>query len=210
MENSGEIQVYNPDKQISEQVTLKNIVAHDVAMKLARTGIPELPSEKPMTITIRQRINLRFKGLNEVISVQQCMVTNIKPIVKNNSEVQWRKKNKSDEDKVKNKFGDDDNDYNELVAILYFLDVCEQKIIKARQTKMPEDDFILERQDHNGEFVLELTNNFFEMMKELESSYEETYGIMLRNKIVSSGFTIDEELDDKTKEEEAMRRIIES
>lgn len=208
MEGSGEIQVYNPDKQISEQVTLKNIVAHDVAMKLARTGVPELPSEKPLTPN--QRIKLRFKGLNEIISSQQCIVTNIKPIVKNNSEAQWRKKYKADEEKEKHEFGEEDNDYNELVAILTFLDICEQKIIEARKTKMPEDDFIIKRQANNGEITMDLTQNFFGMMKELEESYEEIYGIMLRNKIVSSGFTIDEELEDKQKEEEAMRRIIDS
>lgn len=207
-ENSGEIHVYNPDKQISEQVTLKNIVEHNAAMKLARTGVPELPSEKPLSHN--QRIQLRFRGINEVISTQQCTVTNIKAIVRNNSEVQWRKQNKSDEEKLKNKFDEDDNDYTELVAILYFLDVCEQKIITARKTKMLKDDFVTKRQDHDGEWILELTKNFFEMIKELESSYEETYGIMLRNKIVSSGFTVDEEMQDKEKEAEAMRRIVES
>lgn len=208
-ENAGEIHVYNPDKQISEQVTLKNIVTHDVAMKLARTGVPELPSEKPLSPN--DRMKLRFKGLNEIISAQQCMVTNIKAIVKNNSEVGWRRRNKTDEDKLKNKFEDDDNDYNELVAILRFLDICEQNIIMARKTKMPDDDFVIPRQDNNtGETILELTKNFFSMMKELEESYEETYSIMLRNKIVSSGFTVDEELEDKQKEEEAMRRIVES
>lgn len=207
-EGTGEIHVYNPDKQISEQVTLKNIVTHDIAMRLARTGVPELPSEKPLSQN--QRMELRFKGLNEMISGQQCIATNIKAIVKNNSDAQWRKKNKSNEDKEKNKFDDENNDYNELVAILEFLDNCEQKIIKARKTKMPEDDFIVRAQDNNGAFTLELTNNFFKMMKELEESYEETYSIMLRNKIVSSGFTVDEELEDKQKEEEAMRRIVES
>ncbi len=208
MENSGEIHVYNPDKQLSEQVTLKNIVAHDVAMRLARTGVPDLPSDKP--ITPNERMKLRFKGINEIISSQQCMITNIKAIVKNNNEVQWRKKNKEDENKVKNPFDDEDNDYNELVAILRFLDICEQKIITARQTKIQDDDFLIKRQEHTGEWVLDLTKNFFEMMKELEESYEEIYSIMLRNKIVSSGFTVDEELEDKQKEEEAMRRIVES
>jgi hypothetical protein len=33
---------------------------------------------------------------------------------------------------------------------------------------------------------------------------------MLINKIVSSGITIDEDLEDKEKEEEAMRRIVDS
>lgn len=208
VEGGGEIHVYNPDKQLSEQVTLKDIVTHNVAMKLARTGVPELPSEKP--ISPNQRIKLRFKGLNEMISSQQCITTNIKAIVKNNSEVQWRKKNKSDDEKTKNKFDDEDNDYNELRSILIFLDICEQKIIEARKTKILEDDFIIRIQDHSGEWVLELTKNFFNMIKELEESYEEIYSIMLRNKIVSSGFTVDEEMEDKQKEEEAMRRIVES
>ena len=49
MAEGGEIHVYNPDKQISEQVTLKNIITHNDAMRLARTGVPELPSEKPLS-----------------------------------------------------------------------------------------------------------------------------------------------------------------
>jgi len=207
-DGTGEFNVYNPDKQLSEQVTLKNIVAHDSAMKLAHTGVPELPSEKPLSLN--QRTQLRFKGLNEMISTQQCIITNIEAIVENNSKAQWGRKNKSDDDKKKNKFEDEDNDFNELVAILWFLDKCEQQIIEARRTKKPDDDFVIKSQDHNGDIVLELTDNFFSMMKELKSSYVELYGIMLRNKIVSSGFTIDEEMDDKKKEEEAMRRIIES
>jgi len=48
------------------------------------------------------------------------------------------------------------------------------------------------------------------MMKELEESYRVIYGIMLRNKIVSSGISIDEDMEDKEKEEEAMRRIVDS
>lgn len=208
VEDAGHIQVYNPDKQLSEQVTLKNILTHDIAMRLSRTGIPDLPSEKPLSPN--QRMKNRFKGLNEIISAQQCIITNIKAIVKNNSEVQWRKKNKEEKQKLENPFKDEDNDYNELVAILIFLDDCEQVIIKARKTKIHEDDFIVQRQDHVGNMVVELTKNFFDMMKELESSYEEVYSAMLRNKIVSSGFTVDEELDDRMKEEEAMRRIRES
>ena len=207
-DNSGELQVYNPDKQISEQITLKTIVQHDVAMKLTRTGLPEIPLEKPLTFN--ERITLRFKGLNLVISSQQCLVTNARPIVKVRSEQDWRKKNKTEEEEKENPFNDDDNDYNELKAILYFLDKCEQKIITARKTKKLSDDFVLEKEDHEGNIVLELSSNFFELMKELEESYEVIYEIMLKNKIVSSGITIDEEITEKQKEDEVLRRIVES
>lgn len=207
-DNTGEIQVYNPDKQISEQVTLKNILTHDAAMRLSRTGIPDLPSDKPLSFN--QRMDNRLKGLNEIISAQQSLITNNKAIVRNNCEVQWGKKHKQDDEKKKSPFDKDANDYNELIAILDFLDACEQKIIKAKRTKMPDDDFIVKSEDHEGNMVLELTKNFFSMIKELEESYEEIYSALLKNKIVSSGFTVDEELGDKEKEEEAMRRIRES
>jgi hypothetical protein len=207
-ETNGEINIYNPDKQISEQITLKNLILHDIAMRLTRTGVPELPSEKPLTAN--DRTHLRFKGLNEIISAQQCLITNANPIVKHNSLNDWTKHNKTDEDKLKCPFDNDDNDYNELVAILHFLDEFEQQIIKARQTKIFSDDFVWKKMDNEGNDVLELSPNFFKMVKELEGTYSVVYGIMLKNKIVSSGISVDEELDDKQKEEEAMRRIVDS
>jgi len=206
--NIGGVSVWNPDKQLSEQITLKNIVSHDIAMNLARTGVPELQSEKPLSFN--DRISLRFKGLNEIISSQQCIITNTKAIVKVNSLHDWKKKFKNDEDKLENKFEEEDNDYNELSAILFFLDKCEQEIIKARQTKKLSDDFVWEKEDKDGDMILELTPNFFKMIKELENSYETIYCILINNKIVSSGVTVDEEMEDKEKEEEAMRRIIDS
>jgi len=206
--NSGELQVYNPDKQISEQVTLKRIVEHDIAMYLARTGIPNMPSEKPLTFN--ERIELRFKGLNHIISSQQCLITNAKPIVRINCENKWKKINKTDEEKKEKPFDKEDNDYNELVAILNFLDICEQKIIIARRTKKLSDDFVLEKEDHEGNIIKELSPNFFNMLKELEESYDILYGILSENKIVSSGFSIDQEADDKAMEEELLRRITES
>lgn len=207
-EIGGEISVYNPDKQISEQITLKNLILHDAAMRLTRTGVPEEKSDKPLSFN--DRTSLRFKGLNEVISAQQCLITNANPIVEHNSKNEWRKRNKTDEEKEQNPFEDDDNDYNELCAILSFLDECEQKIIIARKTKSFDDDFVWEKQDHDGDEILELSPNFFKMLKELEESYKVAYGIMLRNKIVSSGISVDEDLEDKQKEEEAIRRIIDS
>ncbi len=206
--NSGELQIYNPDKQISEQITLKRIVEHDVSMNLARTGLPDLPSEKPLSFN--QRIILRYKGLNQVISAQQCLITNAKPIVRINNLNKWKKKNKEQQDKEKNPFKEEDNDYNELMAVLSFLDECEQKIITARKTKKFDDDFVWEKEDQKGDLLLELSPNFFSMIKELEEYYEVIYGIMSEHKIVSSGLTIDEEMNDKAIEEEMLRRITES
>jgi hypothetical protein len=204
----GDIAVYNPDKQISEQITLKNLIIHDKAMRLARTGVPEEPSEKPLNSN--ERTSSRFKGLNEIISAQQCLITNANPIVEHNSKNEWGKQHRKDEEKEKCPFDKDDNDYNELIAILDFLDDCEQEIITARRTKKFDDDFVWEKDNNDGGKTLELSPNFFKMMKGLEESYRVIYGIMLRNKIVSSGISVDEDMEDKEKEEEAMRRIVNS
>ena len=208
MENKDGVSVWNPDKQLSEQVTLKNIVAHDMAMDLARRGIPSIPSEKPLSYN--DRISLRFKGLNDMIPAQQSIITNNRAIIKANSLDKWSKSNKSSEEKLKNKFEENDNDYNEIVAISLFLDDCEQKIIKARISKTFADDYVWEKDDGVGEITFELTPHFFKMMKELESSYESIYSILINNKIVSSGVTHDEEVTDKEIEEEQHRRIVES
>ena len=206
--NAGELRVYNPDKQISEQITLKTIVLHDAAMRLSRTGIPELPSEKPLNFN--QRIQLRFKGLNQIISSQQGLVTIARPIVKFSSEQSWNKKYKDDDEKKENPFEKEDNEYNELMAILHFLNKCEENIITARRTKKFTDDFVWEKQDNMGEILLELSPNFFKMLKELEDSYEAIYDLMLKNKIVSSGISIDEELSYEDLIAEASKRVIES
>lgn len=200
------VSVWNPDKQLSEQVTLKNIVTHDKAMDLARKGIPELQSDKPLSFN--ERISLRFKGLNEMIPAQQSIITNNRAIVKANSLEKWGKKNKTEEERLKNKFEDEDNEYNEFMAISFFLDDCEQKIITARMTKTFKDDFVWEETNREGEKILKLTQNFFKMMKNLENSYEAIYTILISNKIVSSGIPADEEVSDKEIEAEQYRRII--
>jgi len=209
MENSGELNLWNPDKQISEQITLRNLIIHNNAMRLSRTGVGELDSEKPNNLNDRN--TLRFKGLNDVISAQQILVGNALPIVESNDRNNWNKKNKEDEQKEENKFEEENNDFNELNAIMDFLDGCEQKIITAARTKSLDDDYLLEKQDNStGEIIMNLSKNFFDMLKEMQESYREIYGVLLRHKIVSNGIQVDEELEDKQKEEEAMRRIVEA
>jgi len=208
MVDNESVNVWNPDKQLSEQITLKNIVSHDIAMRLARTGVPEIPSEKPLSFN--DRIALRLKGLNEMIPAQQSIITNTRAIIKTNDRADWRKKYKTDKEKEANLFEEEDNDYNELSAILMFLDDCEQRITKARISKTFADDFMWEKDDGNGEITFELSPHFYKMMKELEDSYEAIYCILIKHKIVSSGVSTDEEATDKEIEEEQHRRIVES
>jgi len=68
---------------------------------------------------------------------------------------------------------------------------------------------MLIRQTPEGE-IYELTPNFYEMLEDLEASYEQIYLLMLTNKIVSAGIEEDEELSYKEKEQEAIRRLVEA
>jgi hypothetical protein len=206
-EHNNGVNVFNPDKRISEEITLNNLVAHNLAMDLARRGIPSTPSDKPLTFN--DRMDLRYMGLLNMISAQQNMIaSNNIAIVKINSINNWEKKYKSDEERLIHKFEEDDNDYNELRAILLFLDECEQKLIKAGKSRTYSDDFIWDKDKGNGEIVKELTPNFFKMMKDLEMSHESIYSILIYNKIVSNGISADEEITDKEIEEEQRRRIV--
>ena len=68
---------------------------------------------------------------------------------------------------------------------------------------------MITRETQEGKFN-ELTKNFYEMLEDLEASYEQIYLLMLTNKIVSAGIEDDEEMTYKEKEEEAIRRVVEA
>ena len=149
------------------------------------------------------------RALSLVIASQREMVTASRPIIYFRSLQKWKKTQKTDEDTKNNPFEKDNNDYNKLIEWLNFLRHCEQAIITADKTKTLDDDFIIKQTNNNtGEENNELTDNFYEMLEDLESSYEIIYLLMLTNKIVSAGIEEDEELSYKEKEEEFINRVI--
>lgn len=208
VKNIGELQTYNPDRQLSEKITLKNIVKHNEAMRLAYTGTPEDTLKK--LIMPNDEILFKLTGLKNVISSQQCIISDINAKVELNDRSQWRKNNEAEDGASNDKFYGEDNDYNELVGIFNFLNECANKIRIAKNNNKQEKKFIVEKSNYDGDISLELTNNFFDMLKLLVKSFKSINSIMYIHKIVSSGYTNDEELDDKRREEEAMRRIEES
>jgi len=86
---------------------------------------------------------------------------------------------------------------------------CEDAILEAERTKCTKDDFMVSQQRNEGEFNV-LTENFYEMVDDLEQTYEQIYLLMLTNKIVSAGIEEDESDSYQELEDEAMKRVIES
>lgn len=203
----GEIKVFNPNKEISKEITLEILIRHRNAFKQARIGeIPGVPIE---TIKDNDRKMNQARALNLIIAAQREMVTISRPIINFTSIQKWKKKYKTEAEQKENPFEKEQNDYNKLIEWLDFLRECENAILDAEKTKSIKDDFLVIKNYQDGEFY-ELTRNFYEMLDDLESSYEKIYLIMLTNKIVSAGIEEDEELTYKEKEQEAIRRVVEA
>ncbi len=209
MGDEGDIRVFNPSKEISKEIILDVLIRHRDAMKQARTG--ELPTGLDPKTTDNERKYSQVRALNLIISAQREMVTLSRPNIYFRSFQKWKKSHKSEKDKDEKPFDKHDNDYNKLMKWLSLLRACEKDILIAERTKSLKDDYLLEKQNPlDGTTKAELTNNFYEMLEELESSYEQIYLLMLTNKIVSAGIEEDEELTYKQKEEEAVRRVMEA
>jgi hypothetical protein len=207
MYEPGDLKVFNPNKEISREIILEVLIRHRDALKQARTGeIVGIPMDK---IEDNQRKINQVRGLNLIISAQREMITISRPIIFFKSMQKWKKDYKTEKKEEIPPFEKEDNDYNQLMYWLDFLKDCEDAIIKAERTKRLDDDFLWVKQTNDGD-INELTTNFYEMVDDLESSYEQIYLLMLTNKIVSAGIEEDEEMTYKEKEKEAIRRIVEA
>ena len=203
---AGEIRVFNPNKEISKEITLEILIRHRDALKQARTG--DIVGIDPNTqkISDNDRKLAQVRGLNLIISAQREMVTVSRPIIFFKSMQGWKKKFKENNDQLKNPFNKQENDYSKLKEWLEFLTNCANELINAERTASIEDDFLIVRRKEDGD-ISELTDNFYSMVEDLESSYEQIYLLMLTNKIVSAGIEEDEELTYKQKEQEAINRV---
>ena len=200
----GELKIFNPSKDVSREITLEILIRHRDAMKQARTGeLVGIPLDK---LTDYHRTYNKVRGLGLVISAQKEMITISRAILKFRSLQKWRKKYKEDKDQEKNPFDKHENDYNKVKEWLEFLKMCENEMVIANKTKSVKDDFLIE----DGEQKASLTQNFYDMLEDLEDSFEEIHLLMLTNKIVSAGIEEDEEMNYKEKEAEAIRRVIEA
>lgn len=206
---AGDLKVFNPNKEISKEITLDVLIRHRDALKQARTGVlKHFEKEKVRELKDNERTMNQIKALNLILSAQREMITISRPIIWYRSTQKWKKKTK-EEDREKYPFKDFDCDYKTIINWLEFLRKCADAIKIAERTKTLTDDFVLKKQTEMGD-VMQLTDNFFEMVEDLESSYEQIYLLMLINKIVSAGIEEDEEATYKEKEAEAVRKVQEA
>lgn len=205
---AGEIKTFNPQKEVSYEIVLESLIRHRDAVKQARTG-EKIGIDMNKITDDERRLN-QVQALSLIISAQREMITISRPIVFFNSSKDWEKSYPKEESRLQHPFDKYKCHYNDLMEWLDFLKNCLRAIEQADISKTTEDDFLVQRTIATGERIKELTNNFWEMLEDLESSYEKIYLIMLINKIVSSGIEEDDDLTYKQKEEEAIRRVVDA
>ena len=204
---AGDIKTFNPQKEISREIVLEVLVRHRDAFKQAMTG--ELKNTPMDEIADNVRIVNKARALNLIISAQREMVRISRPMIRHLAFRKWTKEKDTKQKDEQVAFEEHENDYNKLTEWLNFLRACEQAIRIADETPSLEDDFMIEKDTQEGKINI-LTENFYDMLEDLEESYEQIYLLMLTNKIVSAGIEEDEEMTYKQQEEEAMRRIVEA
>jgi len=203
----GDLKVFNPNKEVAKEITLEILIRHRDALKQARNG--DMIGVDPEKVTYNDKVLNQVRGLKLIISAQREMITISRPILFFKSTREWKKKYKEEGEQEANPFKEHENDYNKILGWLDFLSKCAEAIVNAERTKSLEDDFMITRDTNEGK-VNELTNNFNDMVEDLESSYEQIYLLMLINKIVSAGIEEDEETTYKEKEKEGINRVLEA
>jgi len=204
----GDLKVFNPNKEISKEITLEILIRHRDALKQGRTG--ELVGVSMEKISDNDRKMHQARALNLIIAAQREMITTSRPIIFFASMQKWKKKYKEEKEQEEHPFEKESHDYSKMMEWLDFLRQCEGVLIAADKTKSIDDNFMITvTKNNSAEEVNELTRNFYDMLEDLENSYEQIYLLMLTNKIVSAGIEEDEELTYKEKEEEFINRIVE-
>lgn len=206
--NNNTIKTHVPDRGISE-ILMRNLDRYDDASYLALMGMPNNPEDAPRNYN--EKIENRFEGLKSMRAIQYHIISgNTLGTINTNAINVWNKKYKDADSKKENPFEEEDNDFNELSAILLFLSECEEVIDKSIETPSPDDDFIWKKQHHTGEIRKELTQNFKKMHKDLVDSYKSIWKILLKNKIVTLGNEEDKDVTEEEKEKEVRRRILQA
>ena len=204
MAEDGDLKTFNAAKEIAHHRDLSLMINYMHATIQARTGSTSLKSHLEMT-NKEKRLS-QVKGLLAMIHADRDLVQLSRWRVRRKGETDWSKKNPTPEDKAANPLEDFDCDYKNLMIIKEKLMACEKDIIHADITPTLKDDFIAKR-DIDGEEQWDLTDNFHEMMEELEDIYEELEGIMYINEIISTGLQQDEELTYKEQELAFIERV---
>jgi len=172
MENNKEIKVENIGKTISS-VLLDSISIHNDAMILARFGATSM-DDRSKSGPNQTRIK-RLLSLGLVMASQIGMIRTSKSQVRIASLKEYDKEYNTPEAKKANPFKKEHNDYNELDAILKTLNKFDKFVRLNARSNVRGRRFIETVQQPHEHYDVgdyKLTENFFDMIGELEETYD--------------------------------------
>lgn len=213
MEEGGELKTMQSGKEIDLNTTLPAFIDFTNALRQAKTGLI-VNSTKEFSDN-EKKLN-QVRGLSLLISAQETLITLARSQIEYRSRQKWLKKNKDLAEDKQELFVEKDTpvenmkyDYSKLMFWNDFLIECRQAILTAEKTYQREDDFMYIEQI-NGEEVARLTDNFWDMLKDLQTSFSEIHLLMMVNKVISSGVEQDEELTYQEQEKLFIERVREA
>jgi hypothetical protein len=182
MEEEKQIRIPTPGEKLSN-ILIDSLEVHQSYMRKVRTGCSN--TEEAESISDNTRKMIQARSLIRVISSQRELITNARPIVYYQNNSDWLKEYKTSEEQTLHPFDKEVNSYYKLLKILSSLKYLVGCIREADRTTSTTDDFIVKNLDGSGGMVYDLTNNFYQMIEELENTYEKIYLILLKEGILT-------------------------
>jgi hypothetical protein len=210
---SGDLKTMQSGKEIDLNTTLPAMIDFRDALRQAKTGF--LRNEEKQITDNERKIN-QVRGLSLTISTLETLITLSMSQIEFRSKQKWEKENKNLAESEKKVFferdmpvGEMKYDYSKLMYWNRFLQSCRRSILHAEKTKLKQDDFMI-IENVNGEDIFRLSNNFWDMLEDLQAAFAEIHLLMLINKVISSGVEQDEELTYKEQEQLFIERVREA
>lgn len=210
---SGDLKTMQSGKEIDLNTTLPAMIDFRDALRQAKTG--QIRGEEKEYTDNQKKLN-QIRGLSLLVSAQETLITLSRSQIEYRSYQKWGKKNKDSSEEEKEPFFEEGippeqmkYDYGKLMYWNRFLQECRQSIINAEKTKRIDDDFLIV-ENVNGENVFRLTDNFWDMLEDLQESFSAIHLLMLINKVISSGVEEDEEITYKEQEKLFIERVLDA
>jgi len=123
-----------------------------------------LSPEQELTLSQNAQVVIQVDGLLDLINSQKQLITNGRAAISQLS----------------------DDDHKKLIELLNALRYFEKMYIKASQNNLPQDDFMQSIDPHGCyPHINRLTENFYDMMEDLEESFEKISGILLKGGLLT-------------------------
>jgi len=159
-----EIKMTTPDQGIATDIVLNMIIRYRDNTRQALTG--EIPGVPLYELSPKDKRFSSVAALTLLAATQKEMVIYTKPFLMSKP---------------------DQKDYDVLKYVNSFLKQSERSLRLATWTKTKKDDFIEERENPNTrDKEYYLTENFYDILEDLEDSYETIFDIMLRNGLINA------------------------